>query len=55
VRLERRVDPRLIGGLRVRIGDRVIERSVRRTLESMRQTMHEAAMLDETLDGERPQ
>ncbi len=55
VRLERRVDPRLIGGLRVRIGDRVIEHSVRRTLESMRQTMHEAAVLDETLDGERPQ
>ena len=54
VRLDRRVDPRLIGGLRVRIGDRVIERSVRRTLESMRQTMHEAAVLGEALDRERP-
>lgn len=33
--LEQRVDRRLLGGLRVQIGDEVIERSVRRTLEEL--------------------
>jgi F-type H+-transporting ATPase subunit delta len=44
VKLEPRVEPRLIGGLRVLIGDQVIERSVRRSLEAMRQTLYEAAV-----------
>ena len=42
--LERRVEPRLIGGLRVLIGDQVIERSVRRSLEAMRHMLYEAAV-----------
>jgi F-type H+-transporting ATPase subunit delta len=36
VRLERRVDPELIGGLTVRIGDRLIDASVRGRLERLR-------------------
>lgn len=36
VRLERRVDPDLIGGLTVRIGDRLIDASVRGRLERLR-------------------
>ena len=43
VRLERRVDAGLIGGLRVRIGDQVIERSIRRGLETIRRALREAA------------
>ncbi|MFH1144506.1 MAG: ATP synthase F1 subunit delta [Candidatus Eisenbacteria bacterium] len=44
VRLELRVAPHLLGGLQVRIGDRVIERSVRRSLEAMRATLWESAV-----------
>jgi len=36
VRLERRVDPSLIGGLTVRVGDRLIDASVRGRLERLR-------------------
>jgi len=42
--LSQRSDPRLIGGLQVRIGDRVIERSVRRSLAEMRARLYEAAV-----------
>jgi F-type H+-transporting ATPase subunit delta len=44
VTLEPHVDPQLLGGMRVRIGDRVIERSVRRNLETMRERLRETAV-----------
>ena len=37
--IETRIDPHLLGGARVRIGDRVVERSVRRSLEEMQEEM----------------
>jgi len=44
VLLEQRIDLRLIGGVRIRIGDRVIERSVRRSLEEMREELYGAPL-----------
>jgi F-type H+-transporting ATPase subunit delta len=42
--LERRIDGRLLGGLRVQLGDEVIERSVRRTLDDLRATLRAVEM-----------
>ncbi len=42
VRLSARIDVRLLGGLRLRIGDHVIERSVRRSLDEMREVLRKA-------------
>jgi len=42
VELEPRVDPELLGGLRVQYGDRIIEQSVRRTLEAQRAALRQA-------------
>ncbi len=39
VQLERRVDPTLLGGLITRVGDRVIDGSLRTRLDRLRQTM----------------
>lgn len=42
--LEPRLDPRLIGGLRVQIEDEVIEHSVQKTLENLRATLQGAEL-----------
>lgn len=41
VRLEYRTDPELVGGMVVKIGDRVVDGSVRSKLNSLRRTLHE--------------
>ncbi|MCK4412712.1 MAG: ATP synthase F1 subunit delta [Candidatus Eisenbacteria sp.] len=46
ITLEPQVDPALLGGMRVRIGDRVIEHSVRRNLETVRERLREVAVYD---------
>ena len=43
VRLEYRTDPELVGGMVVKIGDRVVDGSVRSKLNSLRRTLHEGA------------
>lgn len=40
--LEERVDPSIIGGIIVRIGDRIIDRSIRARLSALRDTVVEA-------------
>ena len=47
VRLRTEVDPGLIGGLVVRIGDRVYDRSVRHQLQTLREQLHERAFLSQ--------
>jgi F-type H+-transporting ATPase subunit delta len=37
--LHERVDPNVIGGLRVNVGDRVIDGTIRRTLQDMRRSI----------------
>jgi F-type H+-transporting ATPase subunit delta len=37
--LQERVDPEVIGGMKVNVGDRVIDGTVRRTLQDMRRTL----------------
>ncbi len=44
IRLTRGVDSALIGGAHVRIGDRVIDRSVRTLLTTIEQMLHEVAV-----------
>jgi len=44
IRLSTEVDPRLIGGALVRIGDRVIDRSVRTLLGAIAAQLHETAV-----------
>jgi F-type H+-transporting ATPase subunit delta len=44
--LDTRIDPHLLGGVRVRIGDRVIEHSVRRTLEDMAEALLASPLSD---------
>ena len=39
--LERKIDPRVMGGVVVRIGDQVIDRSIRRTFQEMRASLME--------------
>ncbi len=39
--LERKLDPRVMGGVVVRIGDQVIDRSIRRTFQEMRASLME--------------
>ena len=43
VRLEYRTDPELVGGMVVKIGDRVVDGSVRSKLNTLRRTLHEGA------------
>jgi F-type H+-transporting ATPase subunit delta len=47
VRLRMEVDPALIGGLVVRIGDRVYDRSVRHQLDVLREQLHHRAFLSQ--------
>jgi F-type H+-transporting ATPase subunit delta len=44
VRLEADVDPALLGGAMVRIGDRIIDRSVRSLLDTIREQLHEVSV-----------
>jgi F-type H+-transporting ATPase subunit delta len=44
VRLQTRVDPALLGGALARIGDRVVDRSVRTLLDSISRQLHEASV-----------
>ncbi len=44
IQLGTRVDPGLIGGLYVRIGDRVIDRSVKGLLETLRSRLYETSL-----------
>ncbi len=44
IRLEAGVDPELLGGALVRIGDRVVDRSVRTLLESISRQLHEVSV-----------
>jgi F-type H+-transporting ATPase subunit delta len=44
IELKRRVEPALIGGLYVRIGDRIIDRSVKGLLESLRERLLEVSL-----------
>jgi len=41
VLIERKIDPRVMGGVVVRIGDQVIDRSIRRTFQEMRASLLE--------------
>ena len=43
VRLEYRTDPNLVGGMIVKIGDRVVDGSVRTKLNALRRNLHEGA------------
>jgi F-type H+-transporting ATPase subunit delta len=47
VRLRMEVDPALLGGLVVRIGDRVFDRSVRHQLKTLREQFHTRAYLSQ--------
>ncbi|MDX1420888.1 MAG: F0F1 ATP synthase subunit delta [Rubricoccaceae bacterium] len=47
VRLRMEVDPDLIGGLVVRIGDQVYDRSVRHQLKTLREQLHHRAFLSQ--------
>jgi F-type H+-transporting ATPase subunit delta len=44
IKLNLQVDPELVGGALVRIGDRVIDRSVRTLLESIEKQLYEASV-----------
>ena len=44
--IETRIDESLLGGVRVQIGDRVIEHSVRRSLEEIAETLLTVSVLD---------
>ena len=44
IKLTSEVDPELIGGALVRIGDRVVDRSVRTLLEGIAKQLHEASV-----------
>lgn len=44
VKLRTQVDPALLGGALARIGDRVVDRSVRSLLEAISQQLHEASV-----------
>jgi F-type H+-transporting ATPase subunit delta len=44
IKLTREVDPRLIGGAQVRIGDRVIDRSVRTLLDTIEEQLMELSV-----------
>ena len=44
IELRRRVEPALVGGLYVRIGDRVIDRSVRGLLASLKERLFEVSL-----------
>lgn len=43
--LEKRVDPGILAGMMVRLGDRIIDRSVRRTLREMRHDLLEVPVV----------
>lgn len=47
VRLRIEVDPALLGGLVVRVGDQVYDRSVRHQLKTLRAQLHERAFLSQ--------
>lgn len=53
VRLVRRVDPRLIGGVRVRVGDRLLDRSLSSALERLGERLTQTA-LGEVDGGDEP-
>jgi len=44
IRMTSEVDPTVLGGVRVRIGDRVIDRTVRTLLESISKQLYEASV-----------
>ena len=44
IRLSREVEPALLGGALVRIGDRVVDRSVRSLLEAIERQLHEVSV-----------
>jgi F-type H+-transporting ATPase subunit delta len=44
IKLTREVDPRLVGGAQVRVGDRVFDRSIRTLLESVEHTLLEMSV-----------
>ena len=44
IKLTSAVDPRILGGAYVRIGDRVVDRSVRTLLEQIEQELHEVSL-----------
>lgn len=46
IKLERRVDPFVLGGMRVRMGDYVVDRSIRRALEEMRARLMEVPVTE---------
>jgi len=45
VLIERKIDPRVMGGVVVRMGDQVIDRSIRRTFQEMRASLLEVPVL----------
>ncbi len=44
IRLVKRIDPSILGGMMVRIGDRIIDRSIRRGFEEMREKLLEVPL-----------
>ena len=46
IKLEHRVDPFVLGGMRVRMGDYVVDRSLRRAFEEMRARLLEVPVLE---------
>lgn len=45
VLLERKIDPRIVGGVVVRMGDQIIDRSIRRTFQEIRASLLEVPVL----------